>query len=206
MHFYALVIIPADTKNIEAKVEQLMSKYYSELEVESYKEYLIEEKIIKEIEYLQTLPINEIEKMAAAWEIPSDDIRTLAKMEVGDMMGWFEDEAEGIDEIGLYKMTTINPNGKWDYYSLIEKEPIKSGQALSYPCKVSDLPKVLPYAIVTSDGEWYELGEDAGTKAFAKRIKGDNTISEEEANWMITVEHILADYNDSLCVALDCHI
>lgn len=206
MYFSALVLLPLDTINIEEKIIEILAPYYSELEVEPYKEYLTEEKITEEIEYLATLSIEEIEKIATTWEIPSHDLRSLAKIELGDRLGWFEEEADGIDEVGLYKMTTINPQGKWDYYRFIEIEALDSETAISYPCRVIDLPEVIPYAIVTSNGEWHELGDVAGMQTFVNIIHGDSIMSEEETAWQIKVRAILKDYSDCICVALRCHI
>lgn len=206
MHFSALVLIPPDTNNIKAKVEEILHPYYSELEVEPYKEYLTEDKITEEIEYLATLTPEEIKKIAADWEIPSHDLTTLAKMELGNKLGWFEEEADGIDSIGLYKMTTINPQGKWDYYRFIETEPLDSGTAITYPCRVADLPKVVPYAIVTPNGRWHELGEMAGIQAFLRELHGDITVSEEEILWQNKISEVIKYYSDYICVALRCHI
>jgi hypothetical protein len=206
MHFSVLVLIPPDTDNIKAKVEEILQPYYSELEVEPYKEYLSEAKIIEELNYLATLPAKEIEKMVADWEIPSYDLRTLAKMELGAKLGWFEEEADGIDSIGLYKMTTINPQGKWDYYRFIETEPLDSGTAITYPCRVADLPEVVPYAIVTPNGEWNELGEAVGIQAFLKELNGDITVSDEEIVWKNKLQEIIKYYSEYICVALRCHI
>ncbi|HCF29206.1 MAG TPA: hypothetical protein DEV81_18840 [Cyanobacteria bacterium UBA11049] len=118
-----------------------------------YKEYFSEEKVAEEMEYLATRPREEIKKLAADWEIPSNDLKSLAKMELGEHLGWFEDEADGIDEKGSYKMTTINPLSKWNYYPFIEMEPIESGTPVAYPCRVANLPEVVPYALVTPAGE-----------------------------------------------------
>ncbi|WP_041565101.1 hypothetical protein [Nostoc punctiforme] len=43
---------------------------------------------------LETFPLDKIEKMAADWEVCSNDFETLAKIE----LEWFEDEVDGIDE------------------------------------------------------------------------------------------------------------
>lgn len=85
--FTALVIIPPDTNSIEAKVRELMSPYYSYLEVEPYREYLSPEELEKEVEYLRTFPQQKIEKMAAAWEVRSDDLENLAKIK----LEWFDE-------------------------------------------------------------------------------------------------------------------
>ncbi|WP_167315553.1 hypothetical protein [Nostoc punctiforme] len=49
------------------------------------------------------------------------------------------------------------------------------------------------------------MGEDAGIKAFANTLKGNQIVSDEEAEWQLKVQEILAHYSDYLCVALMCH-
>jgi hypothetical protein len=201
MHFSVLVLIPPDTNKIEVKVRELLSPYDQNIEVEPYKEYLNQEEIANEVKYLATLSQEKIEKMAADWEVPGNDLETLAKME----LEWFDELIDGIDEKGEYKVVTYNPQGKWDWYRSIEMEPVESEKPISYPCRVTDLPNVVPCAIVTPDGEWHELGMDAGIKAFAKSLKADTTVSEEEAEWNQKVRQILQYYSNYLCVALNCH-
>jgi hypothetical protein len=52
--FNALVILPQNTANIQEKVAQLLSPYYSELEVEPYKEYLNQAEFQAEMQRLST--------------------------------------------------------------------------------------------------------------------------------------------------------
>jgi hypothetical protein len=202
-HFTVLVLLPPDTSNLQEKVEDLLRPYYSELEVEPYKEYLNQAEVVKEIERLVTLPKDTLEQLAADWEIPSDKLEELAKLN----LDWYEDEVAGVDEYGFYRMTTINPQGKWDWYRFIETEPRKSATPIRYPCRVADLPKVVPYALVSPEGQWHELGPELGLEAFKRTYLHSNAqISEEEANWDLKVQAILNRYPDYLAVGLNCHI
>ncbi|MDY6898868.1 MAG: hypothetical protein SWZ49_12430 [Cyanobacteriota bacterium] len=115
---------------------------------------------------------------------------------------WYEEDVAGVDEHGEYQITTYNPQSKWDWYRFIETE-----ESIIYPCTIKDLPEVAPYALITPDGKWYELGFDLGIQTFMRNhsIK-DKNISEEEINWNLQVKEILDCYSDFLAVALNCHI
>lgn len=206
-HFKTLVLLPPNTSDIEKKVIDLISPYYSELKVEPYKEYLNRVQVEKEVKYLSNLPRENIEKLAAEYEVSSDDLESLAKFN----LDWDDNEVAGIDEYGSYRMTTINPQGKWDCYTFIEAEPNELGTPILYPCPVAELPVVVPYALVTPDGQWHEAGEEVGVKAFTKIYLPeiylpDNGHISEEANWDLKVQEIIAQYPDSLAVGLNCHI
>ena len=145
-NFTALIILPPDTNNIQKKVAELLNPYYSELEVEPYKEYLNQKEFQAEIEHLSTLSQEYIDKLAIEYEISGENIiEDLARIN----LYWYEEDVAGIDEHGEYQITTYNPQGKWDWYSFIEAE-----ESISYPCLVKDLPEVIPYALITPDGKW----------------------------------------------------
>ncbi|MEL7243051.1 MAG: hypothetical protein AAGM40_11990 [Cyanobacteria bacterium J06573_2] len=198
-HFTALIILPPDTRDIHQKVVELLNPYYSELDVEPYKEYLNQEELQTEIEYLSTLSKEDINKLAIEYELSGQNIiKDLAKIN----LDWCEEDIAGIDEYGEYKITTYNPQSKWDWYRFIEAE-----QSIRDPCLVKNLPEVIPYALITPDGEWYELGFDLGIQAFMRNHSiQDTNISEEEVNWDLKVKEILACYSDFIAVALNCHI
>ncbi|MBD1860144.1 MULTISPECIES: hypothetical protein [Trichocoleus] len=200
-HFLALVLIPPDATAIETEVAKLLKPYYSELTVAPYKEYLNQVAVAREVERLQQLPKQAIAKLAEDWEVAQDDLEAMAKYE----LDWFEDEIAGVDEKGSYRLTTINPLGKWDSYRFIQEESRESGAPLPYPCLVSTLPPVVPYALVTPDGQWHEIGMDAGIKAFARQLRGEIIPSQDETAWDLEVERLLQQYPNYLAIALDCH-
>jgi|GEM_PF-2097096 len=202
-HFKVLVILPPDTSNAEEKVRNLLSPYYSELGVEPYKEYLDIAAVEKEVKRLSTLPKERLQKLAEDMEVSSDDLEEIAKLN----LDWYEDESAGADEYGFYRMTTINPQGKWDWYSFIEAEPRESATPIRYPCQVVELPEVVPYALVTPDGQWYEVGGEVSVQAFMRiYLNCDVNMSEAEVNWNLKVQETLACYPDCLAVGLNCHI
>lgn len=202
-HFKVLVIFHSDTNNVEKQVKELLNSYYSELEVEPYKEYLDQAAVEKEVERLSTLSKESLEKLAAELDVSSDNLEEIAKLN----LDWDEDESTGIDEYGFYRMTTINPQGKWDWYSFIETESKESAKPVRYPCRIVELPEVVPYAIVTPDGQWHEMGGEVGVQAFIRMyLNSDVNTSEEEVNWNLKVQETLACYPDCFVVALNCHI
>ncbi|MEM6400480.1 MAG: hypothetical protein AAF757_09600 [Cyanobacteria bacterium P01_D01_bin.116] len=203
-NFKALVILSSGTKNIEKKVAELLNPYYLELEVEPYKEYLNKEKFQAEIEYISTFSKEEIEKLAVEYEFSGENlIEDLAKIN----LDWYEEDIAGVDEHGEYQITTYNPQSKWDWYRFIKAEPREDEPPINYPCRVKDLPKVVPYALITPDGKWYELGFDLGIQAFMRsHSMSDTNITEKEMNWDLKVNVILACYSDFIAVALNCHI
>ncbi|MCU0548665.1 MAG: hypothetical protein MUC48_04885 [Leptolyngbya sp. Prado105] len=202
-HFTVLVIIPPRTMNIQKTVRELLNPFYSELNVEPYREYLDQRALSEEIRSLSMLPEQEIEKLARKWEVPHDDLVTLAKLN----LDWCDDEVVGTDENGAYRTTTINPLGKWDSYSFIEAETDETAVAISYPCQVSNLLSVVPYAILTPDGQWHEAGSKVGMETLRRSLlETDEPESSEEVTWNLIVEAILARYSDYSVVALNCHV
>ena len=94
-NFTALIILPPDTNNIQKKVAELLNPYYSELEVEPYKEYLNQKEFQAEIEHLSTLSQEYIEKLAIEYEISGENIvEDLARIN----LYWYEEDVAGIEE------------------------------------------------------------------------------------------------------------
>ncbi|BAZ19039.1 hypothetical protein NIES4071_109240 (plasmid) [Calothrix sp. NIES-4071] len=204
--FKALVILPQDTDNISEKVAELLNPYYSELEVEPYKEYLNQAQLQAEMQRLSTFSKEDIENLVAEYEVSGENlIENLALIN----LDWYEEDIAGVDEHGSYRITTVNPKGKFDWYSIIEAEPRELEVPISYPCRVADLPDIVPYALITPDSQWYEAGTEVGVQAL-KTIylsgNGDTNVNEEEFNWNLKVKEILACYPDYLAVGLNCHI
>lgn len=75
--FQVLVIIPPDTSNIYSKVKELLSPYYSELEVEPYKEYLDQASVETEVQDLPTLLRNVTSSSTLAESVLAIKVRRL---------------------------------------------------------------------------------------------------------------------------------
>ncbi|BAU11812.1 hypothetical protein LEP3755_23150 [Leptolyngbya sp. NIES-3755] len=199
-HFVALVLLSSDTIDISSAVKEILRPYYSELEVEPYKEYLDQGKLVEEIRQLSELPISVTTQLKTMWEV--DNLKELAKLK----LDW-DDEIDGCDERGEYRITTINPKGKWDSFILIEQEHLEGFPSVQYPCVVENLPDIIPYALVTPDGRWIEAGDEIGMQAFIReRLNQEIPISEDEIAWDLTVREVFKQYSDHLAVALNCHI
>jgi len=205
-HFTTLVVVEPSTTNIGAKVEELMMPYCSGIEVEPYKYYLEPETLAKAVNYLNSFPQESLKKTTNLFfGEETNDPEKLAKV----MLAWFEDEISGRDEKGEYIIRSVNPNGKWDSYIILESED--KGQLSFYckaeeeklliyfPCKVREISDLIPEAIVTPDGVWHEQGQWA--------IRGKRQeMSEDDRNWMQEVKEINSLFPDYLAVGLDCHI
>ncbi len=200
--FTALIIIQPSTVNVKSKVGELLLPYDSQTEVEPYKEYLASEELVEKINYLESLSQAEIDKIAKEWGVEANNLEILAKFE----LEWFPELIDGVDEKGEYRMITFNPNGKWDWYRFLDVESTASGLSIPLQLTVKEIPEFIPYAVVTPDGKWHELGEEAGLEAFVNReIKGIEVINEDEINWIEKVRQIKSDFQDYLAVRLYCH-
>lgn len=202
-HFKILVLLPPNTSNVQEMVGNLLDPFYSELKVQPYREYLDPTAVEEEIRQLSLLSHEDLERLALDWEVSSKNLEEIAKLR----LDWFEDDVVGTDEQGPYRASTLNPHGKWDCYTFLDGELAKSGEFTHYPFQVKDLPEVIPYAVITPDGQWHEVGRDVGVQAFAKNyLNYSVSISEEEVIWDLKVKAILAQYPDHLVIGLNCHI
>jgi len=200
--FRYLIIIHPSTVDVKSKVEKILLPYNSYIEVEPYKNYWTSEELDEKINYLQSLSQVEINKIAKDCGVEANNLEILAKFE----LEWFPELIDGVDEKGEYRMITLNPNGKWDWYRFLDVETTASGLSIPLKLTVNEIPEFILYAVVTPDGKWHELGEEAGVEAFANReIKGIEAISEDKINWREKVRQIKSDFQDYLAVRLYCH-
>jgi len=159
MHYFHVVLIDPQElgeqiaeKDIENKVEHMMAPYDEELEVEPYNIYLDEDAIKGMREHYQT-----------------HDLAALAL----HMEDW-DCEPGGVDSKGLYRVSTRNPQGHWDYWRIggrwdgvIQNSPRESDNGFNWSAVHETLPNntvilkdtehdIQCYSIVTPDGEWSE--------------------------------------------------
>lgn len=195
-HFFTIVIVPADTKSeeIEAKVQDLLAPYDENLDVTPYKKYLDNE---------------DISRMASFYE--SDDLSVLAAR----MEDWSGGEG-GIDEQGLYELSTRNTQSKWDWWTIggrwngvIRDTPRSDEKGFNFAEEYRQLDEnILPvwrvdhkihaHAVITPDGKWHEQG----------RMGWFAVVHDEKAEevWDAEVVKIIQDHRDCLLVGVDCHI
>jgi hypothetical protein len=173
MHFLTVVLFPQEEDPIYDALHHLLAPYYSHLEPEGplHKEYL---------------DAQTIEKLAALYGVPPANLSAIAAKLRQE---WDADGGVGVDEHGLYELTTLNPNRKLDYWTLHNVE--------SDVWPVRAMPRdLLPVAVVTPDGHWHDTGEEWRP--------GDLTASEKQAIGQRA--YALFDlYPECLAVALDCH-
>lgn len=151
MHYFVAVIVPGDTEDIKGKVKEMMEPFNENKKVDPYKAYLSERDIARMSEHYETTNLQEL---------------------AGYMDDWDGDEG-GVDEKGLYRVRTYNPQGKWDYYEIggrwdgdtrnLNNRPQTLDEAFNREYTLEDnmLPlKILdhdlrPYAVLTPDGIWH---------------------------------------------------
>jgi hypothetical protein len=186
MHFFTLGFIPADTGDMQAKVNALLAGFEYDKEVEAYKAYVTGK---------------ELHRMAARYGLLEVDLPALAEQ----VKRYFGAREGGIDEGGLFYISTRNQQGIWDYWViggrwegiLRKPDPLNPGSEddrLRYTsCPVSELPdNIRPSYVVTPDGQGYQ--EDWWPESF-----------EDTEQWDKTFHELLARYSDCLAVVVDCH-
>lgn len=188
--YMLIVLIPPTEKDIKGAVEELIEPYSKWIRLPAYKEYLRD---------------HEIDQVAWRHNISNNDLEQIAsKMKE-------QDEGVGLDEKGIYRLTTRNPQGRWDSWRIggvwdgvIQGKRRRNGgvghnlglehELLRYnTCIVSQLPKFfLISELITPDGIWHSWGEWS---------KPDTT----EFDRMIEVTEITEKYPDHIAVCIQCH-
>jgi hypothetical protein len=192
--FIAFVLVPPSVpvtqRDIEEAVEQLITPYSRWLEVPEYRKYL-----------------NDLEINQVRWShnIARDDLEQIVQKLKE------KDDNVGIDEKGVYRLTTRNPQGIWDSWRIggrwdgvIQGRSRSDGklrdnlgpehQQVRYnTCVASQLPKFLAIEeLVTPDGIWHSWG--------VKRKPGVSSVDQLE---QITTLVGLYPYYTTVCI--ECH-
>src|SRR5260370_38765802 len=89
-----------------------------------------------------------IENLAARYCVPPSNLAKIAAKLRKDLGVHC-----GVDERGAYYITNLNPNGKYDYWTLHNFEA-DVWRARNIP------PDRLPSAMVTTDGQWPDTGRE----------------------------------------------
>jgi hypothetical protein len=166
MRFEVVVLLPQDTQDVVAAVTRVMDPYNVEHEVPPYKEYVEAEGVVR---------------LAAAFRLPIPDPEAVAAEIIAQ-----GDEA-GVDDGGLYWITTCNPRGQWDGWMLHDqRDDVQPVLALPRGLQV--------YDVVTPDGVWhdFEYGWD-----WPEDRKADSRRRARE---------LIESFPDYLAVMLDCHL
>jgi hypothetical protein len=173
MHFWPVVLIPAETpiteEDVWDAVWRLLEPYCVEREGAQRKEYFTAE----EIRFIR----------GQFWLPP----KSLPKLAEKLRRGW--DMDCGVDEDGLYSMTTLNPDGKYDWFTV---------PGLEFVWPASHMPRDLqPSAVITLDGEWHDMEIE----------KWDWQLTDYERAAIRTRAYSIIDqYPAQLAVMVDCHV
>lgn len=197
-HFFTVVMVPGTTlpEHIEETVEGLLAPYDENLRVDSYKAYLDHE---------------DLEHMASYYHTSPHDLATL----VHSMEDWAGSEG-GVDEQGLYRWSTYNPQSKWDWWVISGRwnGAIRDAQCSDASgCNADDqyrqlnenmLPakhldhKLTCFALVTPDGTWHERGKMGWWAVVADE--------QDEDSWNEEIVKLIQQHQDCILVGVDCHI
>ena len=189
MHVFTMVLVPADTQDIKAAVDALLERFNYERRVEPYKVRVEGQKL---------------QAMAEFYGLPETDLPAF----ISRLKGYYGGVEEGgLDEGGLFYISTGNPQGRWDYWVIGGRwDGVIQGKSctvsvgpgedeLQYNiCPVNELPDDLGAAcVITPDGQLYEE-EGWG-----------NPTDESIGHWRKTLREVLDQYSDCLVVGVDCH-
>lgn len=211
-HFLVGVIVPPDTDDVEDAVENLLSQYDENEEVESYDT----ECWACHGTLVVTEPCGTCHGAGFVGGIDNNGVST--QQECPECKG-ARQVSHPCDECHLTGVieSTYNPNSKWDWWivggrwdGLVsakgQRRPSSDGGFNFEPghnspyrnsCLVKQLkPENIPFALVTPDSVWHEKGN----------MGWWGVVSNENADWNEVAHAILAAYPDHLIVGVDCHI
>jgi len=168
MHFTVAVIIPSNHECSEEVVDDMLAPYDENLEVEPSIEHLSDEQITTIID-LYRLDCDDIAAIVSA----SDN---------GD--------GSGVDNNGIWRKVSYNLNGKWDYWSIIDHNPLSGKTVLK--------DEQFASAIITPDGVWHNHQKPG--------MMGVVFSPAAEEQWINFSRKTYEEYSDNSVVFVDCHV
>jgi hypothetical protein len=198
MHFDGIVLLPQNIKDVNTRVNELMTPYDHKREVEPYRCYLGDQQIAG---FSHTYG-------------GEGDLNVLLERLNEGSPGEYH-----LDAHGIYYIDTYNYRGRWDHwvYSggeyMLGKETWEECQILHSSdqiedviacnsCPVNDLPS--PFycaAIITPDGVWHDLGDFGWTFRINDTDEGRAAL----ARWRSHAQSLLDNCKDCLAVGIHCH-
>lgn len=184
MHFFTLVFIPFTEKPTREMVEALLDPAEGKT-FPSRKVYLTS----------QARAV-----MAGVYAVDPGNVEGVAAALTANEVG-------GMDEKGLYSLDSRNPQDHWDtswciggrWNGVVQGHSRTEGDSLDDAtdaplqyniCHVNELPfSLLPYAVVTPDGLWYDRGVED---------------KQREQEWVDEFRALCEKYADCLAVGIDC--
>jgi hypothetical protein len=144
----------------------------------------------KVVEYKYYLTEEEKQSMAKSYKIDANDFNFIAE----NLNDWCGDKG-GVDQNGVYGLSTKNKNGKhdgWYIFNIIPTEDL-----------INFLPKIerMPQAVLTPSCEWIESPE------YFFVVDPDMSNYNIFLEWEKKLKEVLNKYSkDSLAVLINCHL
>ncbi|MEI7741284.1 MAG: hypothetical protein WCJ29_02155 [bacterium] len=177
-HYNAVVLVERGERGleqIESETVEMLEKFNINTEVPPYKTYISPE---------------QIKSMAEYTELDPSDLKPLAAY----MKTWDGTEG-GVDEGGLFNISTQNPEGHFDYCVMLgEARPENYGVQLFGEGN----QERIVLAVFTPDGKWIQ-----GPMFYGAGTEEDNR---ELDAWIEKVKKILEENKDKAVLVFDCHI
>ncbi len=109
----------------------------------------------------------------------------------------------GVDDRGLFAISTFNPNAKWDWYEIGGRwDGHLPGNVLSAAALLnrSDLKSLLPAALVTPDGSWHQRETFVSEGWMHGRFERTS-----DRDWLTEVREALGSHPEHRVVCVDVH-
>ncbi len=182
MHYCVFVLIPQDA-DIDIEIEKALAPFDDDLKVDPYKVYL---------------DPREITAMARHYGTKRSALKQLAT----HMEDW-RSGLGGVDDRGLFAVSTFNPNAKWDWYAIggrwhghLPGNVMSAATLLKRP----DLKSLLPAALVTPGGTWHQRETFVVTSWFKGHFD-----RKSDREWLTEVREALESSSDYRVVCVDVH-
>ena len=182
MHSSVFVFIPP-IGDLDSEVAGALAPFDEENTVAAYKVYLTPE---------------EIDAMADHLDLKSTEFANLAT----HMEHW-QRHPGGVDDRGLYSISTSNPQGQWDWYEIggiwHDLLPGNLGAARSMLDR-NDFSLILPAKFIDRHGLWHEQ-ENYVSRGWRTRL----VVAKSEHAWRAEFRAELKATPDSRIVCVDIH-
>lgn len=173
MHFTVTVILPDEDQSeeiVDRTVSRILEPYCESIEVEESVIYPSDE---------------EIRRNCVLFQIDRDDIPAL--------VSFFDfGFGSGVSEEGIFYRSRENPQGKWDYWELIEEATVQD------IISKGNLNKIAGYYLITPDGDWHEYGSgEIGSLMSSPSAK---------RKWIDFYQKTMLANSDKRIALVDCHV
>lgn len=194
MHTLGLVLLPFDTPCAREAIRILMAPFNSECETAPRKEFFDDS-------YME------------------HHMRSSGLADIDALRLWCERHGDGfvgVEEGRMYETTTMNPNGKWDYYliggcypgQIASSVGTSMGQLRGWDDDIcanlsttaSLLEEVIAGCVITPDGVWSDSADFGSTWRSPYGSDGQALV-----RWKAHLGRVLDNHPDHFIVGLDIH-